>query len=169
MPENCNKLDMYYNINENNNENNINNELYGINLMLVYCVYHGECYLRKCSIEDCEKYEVPLNYKAPHSKDLGVCDETDLYNMGSFNFYENKETNNIDIIVIQKIRIDYTKFANGTEFSDFYNKDTDTITDECGNEIHYKNNNLIEWFEYIQSNKADFGNFLNEGETFFNY
>ena len=53
MPENCNKLDMYYNINENNNENNINNELYGINLMLVYCVYHGECYLRKCSIEDC--------------------------------------------------------------------------------------------------------------------
>ena len=62
-----------------------------------------------------------------------------------------------------------TKFANGTEFSDFYNKDTDTITDECGNEIHYKNNNLIEWFEYIQSNKADFGNFLNEGESFFNY
>ena len=28
-----------------------------------------------------------------------------------------------------------TKFVNGTEFSDFYNKDTETITDEYGNEI----------------------------------
>ena len=156
-------------INKSLNENYNKDELYGTNLMLVYCVYHGVCYLRKCSKTECEKYEVPLKYKAPHSKHLGVCDETDLYNMGSFNFYENKETNIIDILVIQKIRIDYTKFANGTEFSDFYNKDTDTITDECGNEIHYKNNNLIEWFEYIQSNKADFGDFLNEGESFFNY
>ena len=71
------------------NENSIKNELYGTNLMLVYCVYHGACYLRKCSKAECEKYEVPLNYKAPHAKHLSVCDETDLYNMGSFNFYEN--------------------------------------------------------------------------------
>ena len=60
--------------------------LYGTNLMLVYCVYHGACYLRKCSKAECEKYEVPLNYKAPHAKHLSVCDETDLYNMGSFKF-----------------------------------------------------------------------------------
>jgi hypothetical protein len=167
MPEICNKLNMNNNINERNNENYINNELYGINLMLVYCVYHGECYIRKCSIEDCEKYEVPLKYKAPHAKYLGVCDETDLYNMGILNFYEDKETNTVTIKIIQKIRIDYTKFVNGTEFSDFYNKHTEFITDEYGNEIVYKNNNLVEWFEYIQSNIRDFGNFLNKGETYF--
>jgi len=168
MPEIYNKLNMNNNINKSKNENYSNNELYGINLMLVYCVYHGECYIRKCSIEDCEKYEVPLKYKAPHAKHLGVCDETDLYNMGILNFYEDKETNTVTIKIIQKIRIDYTKFVNGTEFSDFYNKHTESITDEYGNEIVYKNNNLVEWLEYIQSNKAYFGNFLNEGETFFN-
>ena len=167
MPENCNKLAMNYNINENNNENNINNELYGINLMLVYCVYHGACYLRKCSKAECEKYEVPLNYKAPCSKDSGVCDETDLYNMGILNFDEDKETNTVTINIIQDIRLYYEKFVNGTEFSDFYNKHTEFITDEYGNEIVYKNNNLVEWFEYIQSNIKDFGNFLNKGETFF--
>ena len=168
---------MNYNINENNsennsennnNENNSNNGLNGNYLMLVYCVYHGECYLRKCSsIEDCEKYEVPLNYKAPCSKDLGVCDETDLYNMGILNFDEDKETNTVTIKIIQDIRLYYEKFVNGTEFSDFYNKHTEFITDEYGNEIVYKNNNLGEWFEYIQSNKKYFGNFLKKGETYF--
>ena len=179
MPENCNKLDMNYNINErnnernnesnneSNNENNSNNELSGTKLMLVYCVYHGECYLRECSIEDCGNYVVPLNYKAPCSKDSGVCDETDLYNMGILNFDEDKETNTVTIKIIQDIRLYYEKFVNGTEFSDFYNKHTEFITDEYGNEIVYKNNNLGEWFEYIQSNKKYFGNFLKKGETYF--
>ena len=155
------------NENKNKNENYINNELYGTNLMLVYCVYHGECYLRKCSIEDCEKYEVPLKYKPPHVNYLDICDETDLYNMGVLNFYEDKETNTVTITIIQDIRLYYEKFVNGTDFSDFYNKHTDFITDEYGNEIMYKNNNLVEWFEYIQSNIRDFGNFLNKGETYF--
>ena len=154
-------------INEIKNENYIKNELYGINLMLVYCVYHGECYLRKCSIEECEHYEVPLKYEAPHSKHLGVCDDTDLYNMGILNFYEDKETNKVDITIIQDIRLYYDKFVNGTQFNNFYNKYIETITDEYGNKITYKNNKLAEWFEYIQSNITDFGDFLYEGETFF--
>ena len=61
-------------INKSLNENYNKDELYGTNLMLVYCVYHGVCYLRKCSKTECEKYEVPLKYKAPHAKHLGVCD-----------------------------------------------------------------------------------------------
>ena len=158
---------MNYNINENNNENNSNNGLNGNYLMLVYCVYHGECYLIECSIEDCGKYVVPLNYKAPCSKDSGVCDETDLYNMGILNFDEDKETNTVTIKIIQDIRLYYEKFVNGTEFSDFYNKHTEFITDEYGNEIVYKNNNLVEWFEYIQSNKKYFKDFLKKGEIYF--
>ena len=95
---------MYNNSDKRLNENYIKNELYGTSLMLVYCVYHGACYLRKCSKAECEKYEVPLNYKAPHAKHLGVCDETDLYNMGILNFYEDKETNTVTINIIQDIK-----------------------------------------------------------------
>ena len=38
---------MINSINKSLNENYNKDELYGTNLMLVYCVYHGECYLRK--------------------------------------------------------------------------------------------------------------------------
>ena len=87
--------------------------------------------------------------------------------MGILNFYEDKETNTVTINIIQDIKLYYEKFVNGTDFSDFYNEHTEFITDEYGNEIVYKNNNLVEWFEYIQSNIRDFGNFLNKGETYF--
>jgi len=155
--------------NERKNTNNIKNELYGINLMLVYCVYHSECYIRQCSIEDCEKYEVPLKYEAPHAKHLGVCDETDLYNMGIFNFNENEDTNKVQITILQDVRIDYGKFGNLTRFNDFYNEYIDTITDEIGNEVYYKNNNLAQWFNSIEVHKLDDEVFLREGEIFYNY
>jgi hypothetical protein len=162
---------MNYSINEIKNVNYINNELYGTNLMLVYCKIHDSCYLRQSSSEDCNNYACLLTYKPPHTKYelANVCDYTDLYNMGIFNFYENKETNKVDITIIEDVRIDYGRFGNVTQFIDFYNKNTESITDECGNEIVYKNNNLAEWFEYIQDNQTDFGQFLNKGETFFNY
>ena len=54
-------------------------------------------------------------------------------------------------------------------FLNYHSRLDDISVNLRSKEINYKNNNLIEWFEYIQSNKADFGNFLNEGESFFNY
>lgn len=155
--------------NQSKNKNYINNELYGTNLMLVYCVVHGECYLRQCTIEETyNNHYCLLPYKPPHTnyKLANVCDETDLYNMGIINFYENEDSNEVEIRIVQDIRLDYDRFVNGTEFIHFYNKDTEFITDTYGNEIVYKNNNLAEWFDYIQSNQTDLGQFLNKGELF---
>ena len=152
----------------NENENYNDDELYGIDLMLVYCNIHDECYLRKSTSEDYDNYACLLTYKPLHTKYklASVCDYTDLYNMGIFNFYEDKKTNKVDITIIEDVRINYSKFGNVIQFSDFYNKNTESITDGDGNEITYKNNNLAEWFEYIQSNQTDFGQFLNKGEIF---
>ena len=157
--------------NESKNSNTINNKLHGTKLMLVYCNIHDECYLKKCSNEDYERYEILLTYKPPHTKyELSnVCDVTDLYNMGIFNFYEDKKTNKVDITIIEDVRIDYSKFGNVTRFNDFYGDYTSTITDEYGDEIFYKNNNLAIWFNYIEENRINYQTFLEKGELFFNY
>ena len=158
--------------NKNGNYNE-NNKLYGISLMLVYCKIHDACYLMKCTSKNNNTDEVPLTYKPPHTHTkyelANVCDETDLYNMGIFNFYEDKETNKVDITIISDVRIDYSKFGNVVSFNDFYNEYTNTITDEDGNKIHYKNNNLATWFNYIEETIIDYQIFLEEGETFCNY
>lgn len=155
--------------NENKNYNIINNELYGINFMLVYCKIHDACYLMRCSNKNIDK--VLLTYKPPHTKYqlANVCDETDLYNMGIFNFYEDKETNKVDITIIKDVRINYSKFGNMVKFNDFYNQYTNTITDECGNELYFTNTNLAIWFNYIEENRINYETFLRESETFFNY
>lgn len=156
--------------NQSKNKNYIKNELHGTYLMLVYCVCHGECYLRQCTIEekDFDNDNCLLTYKPPHTNYelANRCDYTDLYNMGIINFYENEDSSEVELRIIKDIRLDYDRFCNGTEFIHFYNKYKDTITDAYGNEIVYKNNNLAEWFEYIEANKVEYGPFLEEGEFF---
>ena len=72
-------------------------------------------------------------------------------------------------MLIEYVRIDYSKFGNVTRFNDFYGDYTSTITDEYGDEIFYKNNNLAIWFNYIEENRINYQTFLEKGELFFNY
>ena len=148
----------------NKNENKTKDQVYGDNLMLVWCKNHEACYLIKCNDKECEIDEIPPNYIPRHATPDYLecrCEHIDWYNMGIINIIENEDKTKAQITIIKDTQIDLNRFGSpDTQFKDFYNENTTFITDIAGNEIEYKNENLAEWFDYIQNNKLPYDQVL---------
>ena len=104
----------------------------------MYCMYHDCGFI----IKGYHKY-VPSCYYMEHSNE---CESCDWYNMGVILYTGSF------IRVIERVRLDYSRYGGGYNFSGYIN----TLTDEKGNKIDIDDDSILyKWIEEKSNNTID--------------
>jgi hypothetical protein len=99
----------------------------------IYCMMHDDGFVIKGNFP-----YVPEGYTMLHSNQ---CESCDWYNMGLIKY------NGSDFDVIEKVRVDYDRYAGGFLFIGYMN----TMTDENGN--RQEDELLDKWIENVSENE----------------